>query len=132
MIKMPAGRYYIGDLCYVMNDVWDEFCDLMFPENGDGSMVQGKLKLKDGRQFVVYSTAYGDGCYEDNYGRSYPVDAGLIGCILVDDIRDESGNINSGNIVEFTDNFVTDGYEGYMKFGAVSIDTGCSYEDENY
>lgn len=31
MATMPAGRYYVGDLCYVMDDVWDEVCDLMFP-----------------------------------------------------------------------------------------------------
>ena len=26
---MPAGKYYVGDLCYVMTDAeWDEMCGL--------------------------------------------------------------------------------------------------------
>jgi hypothetical protein len=31
-MTMPAGRYYIGDLCYVMHDEWDEACALFFPD----------------------------------------------------------------------------------------------------
>ncbi len=46
-MTMPAGKYYVGDLCYVMHDVWDEVCDLMFPHDNSG--VYGKFKLKDGR-----------------------------------------------------------------------------------
>ena len=69
MSTMPAGRYYVGDLCYVMHDVWDEVCDLVFPYDGRG--VYGKFKLKDGREFAVYSTAYGDGTYYDGMGRKY-------------------------------------------------------------
>lgn len=43
-MTMPAGRYYIGDLCYVMHDEWDEFCDhLDYP---------GERKLKDGRKYA--------------------------------------------------------------------------------
>ena len=33
-MTMPAGRYYIGDLCYVMSDEeWDEFCSLTIKDN---------------------------------------------------------------------------------------------------
>ena len=28
---MDAGRYYIGDLCYVIDNAWGEIYDLTFP-----------------------------------------------------------------------------------------------------
>lgn len=123
MGKMPAGSYYVGDLCYVMHDVWDEVCALMFPNNGNGRMVQGKFKLQDGREFAVYSTKYGDGLYEDDYGRKYPVDAGVIGCIRADDIRDDESWRSGGNVVEFEKDFNTSNDDGYIEFGNVGIDT---------
>jgi hypothetical protein len=46
-------------------------------ENGyvDGIFKVGKDK------FVVSGTAYGDGCYMDNLGNKYGVDAGVIGIV---------------------------------------------------
>jgi len=77
---MKAGEYYIGDLCYVMNDQeWDEVCDR---ESWDGEFT-----LKDGRKFALYSTVYGDGVYHTSIGGSCCVDAGSIGCILKSDIK---------------------------------------------
>ena len=33
-MTMPAGKYYIGDLCYVMSDKeWEEFCSLTIKDN---------------------------------------------------------------------------------------------------
>ena len=26
MVTFKAGKYYLGDLCYVMHGEWDEFC----------------------------------------------------------------------------------------------------------
>lgn len=128
MSTMPAGRYYVGDLCYVMHDVWDEVCDLMFPYDGRG--VYGKFKLKDGREFAVYSTMYGDGTYYDGSGRKYWVDAGVIGCILESDIRDPAPS-NGGNYIDFARNFKTGEDGGVIRFGNVYIDTaGDDYEEE--
>lgn len=132
MATMPAGRYYVGDLCYVMHDVWDEVCDLMFPH--DNVCSYGKFKLKDGREFAVYSTAYGDGTYFDNSGREYWVDAGVIGCIFESDIRDPNPS-NGGNYIDFSEEFETGEDGGMIWFGDVFIDTVGSdddyYEDED-
>lgn len=126
---MPAGKYYIGDLCYVMHDVWDEFCDITISGN---ECLEGVFALQNGVKFATYSTAWGDGCYRDNYGREYPVDAGLIGCIRVEDIDEtEIGNISSGNVVEFRDEFAVYSRDGVIHFGDVCVDTDpSSYEDE--
>lgn len=80
-------RYYVGDLCYVMHDEWSEVCDLTFPP-GEDEEVTGELQLADGRKFVIFPTAYGDGVYNDQHGNPYAVDSGTIGAIKVDDIRD--------------------------------------------
>jgi hypothetical protein len=131
MDTMPAGRYYVGDLCYVMHDVWDEVCDLMFPHGGRG--VYGKFKLNDGREFAVHPTAYGDGTYRDDMGREYSVDAGVIGCILESDIRDPEGFTRGGQVLDFIAEFDTWEDRGVIRFGVIAIDTaGNDDEDEDY
>jgi len=87
---MKSGEYYIGDLAYVMHDVWDEVCELLYPEDSVGRGLEGEFTLKDGRKFALYSTNYGDGVYNTDFGYSCSVDSGSIGCILKSDIRDKS------------------------------------------
>jgi hypothetical protein len=126
------GRYYIGDLCYVMHPEWDEFCDLTLKGL---NIEDGVFTLKDGRKFASYTTAYGDGLYASNIGTRHSVDAGLIGCIRVEDIRDPESDETSmkslGAIVEFDTPFTTSSDEnGNIRFGHVVISTGD--DDEEY
>ena len=137
---MPAGTYYVGDLCYVMDDdEWDEFCTLTIKDN---ECLEGEFEL-DGRKFATYGTKWGDGEYRDQNGHSYGVDAGLIGCIRLSDIKDpdydEIGRL--GNIVVFEKDFTTSGgrngvreWNGKIHIGHIVIDTdadvNCDYTDE--
>lgn len=99
---MRPGTYYVGDLCYVMHPQWKEVCNLMFATKGEG-VLEGEFNLSNGVRFAIYSTAYGDGTYYDAEGRKYLVDAGSIGCIRVEDIKDDTENRfdAGGNIIEF-------------------------------
>lgn len=128
-MKLPAGKYFVGDLCYVMHDEWTEVCDLLFGPND--SLDGGVYKLKDGRQFALYPTKYGDGEYRSNIGTSHGVDAGVIGCILVSDIRDNtySDIEDLGAVVEFKQPFETGEHKGVISFGHVRINTDYSDED---
>lgn len=130
MDTMPAGRYYVGDLCYVMHDVWDEFCDITI----DGHRcLDGVFTLKDGRRFATFGTKWGDGYYKDGMGRGYSVDAGLIGCILESDIQDPEAHTSGGQIMDFAVDFDVWEHNGMIRFGDLSIDTdGSSYEDDDY
>ena len=129
-MTMPAGKYFIGDLCYVMHDVWDEVCDRTI---SGYNLIDGEFNLKDGRRFATFCTKYGDGLYRDNYGNRYPVDAGLIGCIRVEDIKDEGFNESDppGAIIEFESDFsafsdrMTDRskWDGTIQFGFITIQT---------
>jgi len=135
-MSMPAGKYYIGDLCYVMtDDEWLEFCDITIRGT---QVIDGEFQLKDGRRFATYGTAYGDGVYHDQYGHSYSVDAGLIGCIKVEDIRANNYDnlLDLGSIMEFDNSFATSGgrgetdWEGTIQFGHVMVETNPHYEEE--
>lgn len=117
MCKMPAGTYYVGDLCYVMHNEWDEVCDLMFKDNPNGT--SGRFTLTDGRIFAIYFTAIGDGCYYDQNGHLYGVDSGTIGCILMEGIEPS----NFGNVVTFDEDFETSAKDGVLSFGHIRIET---------
>jgi hypothetical protein len=119
-MTMPAGRYYIGDLCYVMHPEWDEFCELTIRGN---QCLDGEFVLRDGRRFASFGTAYGDGTYRSNIGTEHSVDAGLIGCIRVEDIRDDQyDNMEElGAVVEFDQPFEVSEDQGLIVFGHVQI-----------
>ena len=121
---MQAGTYYVGDLCYVMHSEWDEVCALLFADN------EGVFTLKDGRRFAIYKTAYGDGVYADQFGNSYPVDAGNIGCIRVEDVADpQQAWLEGMNVIAFDQQFYTDKDGSVISIGNIDIDTDPTGKD---
>lgn len=125
---MKAGKYYVGDLCYVLGDRWDEVCDLIIVEH---RCLDGVFELKDGTRFAIYGTAHGDGYYSDQQANGYPVDSGSIGCVLVDQITEGQLDITLGNTFNFEEDFETYTEGGVIRIGDIEIDTvGESYEDE--
>lgn len=119
---MVKGEYYIGDLCYVMHERWDEVCNKIIMGN---QCLDGEFELADGTKFAIYSTAYGDGTYYDQGDNEYWVDAGSIGCILMKDIdlSVEDNQIMGGRVVDMTHDFTTGSMDGVIKFGPIHIDT---------
>lgn len=124
---MSAGKYYIGDLSYVMNKQWEDVCHLMFSSLEE----DGEFKLENGICFASYSTYAGDGNYLDLSGRQYSVDAGLIGCIRVEDIDDEKADLEGGQVIEFKEPFETFSEDGHIVFGHIEINTKGSDEEES-
>jgi len=131
---MPAGSYYVGDLCYVMsNEEWDEVCSLTIIDN---KCIEGEFTLKDGRRFAMYGTEWGDGVYRDFAGNEYSVDSGTIGCIKWQDIKELKYEhiIKLGVVHEFNTDFVTGGgrgqedWEGTIQFGRIVIETNSNEE----
>ncbi len=136
---MPAGKYYVGDLCYVMHDEWDEVCHLMFQGRTDHGCNDGEFRLKDGRKFASYGTKFGDGEYNDQCNNRYGVDAGLIGCISLNDIdlNADGNSTTGGQIIQFDSDFTVSGGESYesrrdwdgeIRIGHIVIRTD-DYED---
>ena len=128
-VTLPKGKYYIGDLCHVIkdDDVWSELCKLTF---NNGSPLQGKFKLSDGREFVLFRTYIGDGVYDVEYRGVHvgyvPVDSGTIGAILVKDVGEEIfaesyvshffADLEEGTVCSVDE-------KGSMSFGHYKIDT---------
>ena len=130
-MTMPAGTYYVGDLCYVLHDEWDECCGLFFVKCD--VCREGEFTLKDGRKFASFSTTYGDGTYEDVIGRSYDVDSGSIGCILLSnvDLTNRHNFTDCGQIIEFDQDFEVSSRHGVLQFGHVLIDTDWYNDDDD-
>ena len=136
-MTMPAGKYYIGDLCYVMHDVWDECCNLFFPYvpgQNELHQIDGEFTLKDGRRFANFGTVYGDGTYRSSIGTDHCVDSGSIGCISVYDIQDKTYDLERlqqlGAIVDFEAPFEVSADYGLLKFGSVMIETAADEEEQ--
>ena len=127
---MPAGNYYIGDLCYVLSSRWDQVVDLMFPDR-NGSGIQGQHTLSDDTVLCTFSTTYGDGEYFDGESKSYGVDSGTIGCVLTSCV-DSDSDVNDGNVYEFTEPFECANEGGILYFGRVRIDTAQSEDSDDY
>lgn len=132
---MRPGTYYVGDLCYVMHPQWEEVCNLTFA-SGSNYVLDGEFNLANGVRFSLHSTAYGDGTYQDQKGRDYPVDAGLIGCIRVEDVVDPEAWLAGVQTVVFTQPFELQYDGGVISFvdnsgkTVVEIDTDPVYNDE--
>lgn len=112
----PAGKYYIGDLCYVIVQAWPEVCD--------SAVTLSAIQLNDGRIIQLSPTEYGDGlCYDDER-RDYPVDSGTIGVVSVDDIREDGlSGIRFGNVVDMKKPFTLTCENGTISVGDIQIYT---------
>jgi hypothetical protein len=127
---MPAGNYYIGDLCYVLESRWDQVVDLMYPDR-DGAGVEGNHTLSDDTTLCIYSTAYGDGQYSDGRDGTYLVDSGTIGCVSTTCI-DSDNSIDGGSTHFFETAFQCYSDGRVLHFGSITIDTaGESDYDED-
>lgn len=124
---LPAGEYYIGDLCYVFSrDKWQRLLE------ATDYLRDGEFKFEN-IHGASYGTAHGDGGYdENNLGTEIGVDSGTIGCILLTDIEPEelSEAKRCGAIYTFTNSFKVSEHEGTIHFGDRFINTDPDYEDD--
>lgn len=135
-ITLPAGKYYIGDLCYVFEDEeWDRFCSdtLAQPDEGQhwGSITDGGFEV-NGKKLWYHGTAYGDGGYPDQNGHIYSVDAGLIGVLPFELVVHRYENLYElGNVVEYDYDFECSYEDGTFYIGPLRISTGDHLSEED-
>jgi len=121
---LPAGRYYIGDPCYVIDgEAWSDFLDPYWDLDSRGGVFE-----YDGHKVCAFGTQYGDGCYEASNGAMLGVDAGMIGAVPLEIVK--GGDLALGTEVEFDEPFecVRD-YDGRLHFGSFSVMTGDEEEE---
>ncbi len=128
--RFPPGKYYVGDLCYVLSEKngydWDHLLaqtnclqlDERHPRSDKGVFEY------HGTTFFSSRTAWGDGRFWDGEGRWYGVDAGLIGCFPVGALGDKPA-IYGGHVVEFSQEFLCSvcDEDGDIHIGHLSIKT---------
>jgi hypothetical protein len=127
--RLPAGKYYIGDPCYVFND---ETWDTLIEKHWD-SMRHGEIFELNGQQLWMHSTKFGDGVYDDQNGTEYGVDAGLLGIVPIALIEDPAGEEN-GTVLEFQRSVVVSYDNGTFYIGNITIKTGdddLDFEDDD-
>lgn len=129
-MSMPAGKYYIGDLCYVMScEEWTEACHLFFANRDDRGCNEGEFVFADGRRFACYNTKHGDGTYTSTFPskiNTIGVDSGSVGCILVSDITSNlsEAELSAHGIIHSWDSsFNTWNKDGEIIFGSESVYT---------
>lgn len=91
----PAGKYWIGDICYCLDD---KVYDAIF---GGFDYDSGLYTHKDGGFFMVDSTSIGDGCYPGSDGFEYGVDAGVIGIVSEHLVDKDNSALDGGRFHTF-------------------------------
>jgi len=126
--KFKAGKYYIGDLCYIFGDSWSDI-------SGKGCE---EPFLYDKKKVLIGSTAYGDGAYKDNAGREYFVDSGTLGIAPVSLLKKDGKHTEKSviasegmHIVKFDKDFNVSVWNGVFEFGDLRIDTENEEDDED-
>lgn len=144
---LPAGKYLVGDLCYFLghianDDHWMEHINVVFDESYDanpGSESATTHLEWYGHLVATASTMYGDGLYRDLQGRTYPVDAGCIGCApyemlspaVLKNIKNNVFNGDAAYVVDFPNDFHVTYNDGIIRFGdEIEIQTGDDEEDD--
>lgn len=115
-VQVPTGRYVLGDPCYsVPNECWDELL-------ASCEYFNEPIGTVNGIKVLAFSTKWGDGCYRDQFGHEYDVDAGLIGLVPIS-LAIKGDNVYT-TIVDFIGSNIcsTDG-NGLLTFGKYVIDT---------
>lgn len=112
---IPAGTYWVGDPCYgVPDEDWNDWLD-------DAGIANRYMSAEvRGHLVVAHGTAHGDGCYFDQQGRAYPVDAGLIGVVPVGLVRGTPFGMNK---VTFDEPFDITYADGTITIGDIVIET---------
>lgn len=108
---MPAGNYFIGDICYIIRDEIEQKNEIT-------------ISQYKGHKIVTINTHEGNGIFGDQQGNVYCVDSGRIGLIPIELIENNNLNLASlGRFVNFENEFEckTDGK--ILSFGHIMIKT---------
>ena len=77
--RLPPGRYYVGDPSHALSEA--DYAALMAQmyRKRQAVKMQGYFPIPGHGTGVTLAGTGGDGCFEDNRGNLYKVDAGMLG-----------------------------------------------------
>lgn len=117
---LKAGKYYVGDLCYILDGNGYDWIDVL--EQNDYFSYSDYFEYKKVQGFCS-PTMYGDGAYYDLDGHEFLVDAGIIGCWPMSALP-AGASTKGGHVVDFLDDFTCDmDNHGVIYIGHLEIET---------
>ncbi len=117
----PPGTYYIGDLCYALDE---DLYDRVFGQDYDSGHYS--QKNNPNHVFMLSDTGIGDGAYRGTDGHEYCVDAGILGIASESVLDPEKAPYDGGKVYTFKGN-VSVSFKPYDKFQFYSD----NYTDKN-
>ena len=130
-LTLPSGTYYVGDLCYVLGDRWDEVCALLDAPGVDffgPAPTQTVFTMADGTVFACMKTMYGDGTYGTSEYTTVAVDSGTVGAVLASAVTDQS-RLTDGQVVQLEE-CIPYRHDGTLYFGEYEVWTNEWAEEE--
>lgn len=131
-IKLKAGLYYVGDPQYIFKKSWD------IVSTTEGFYYDDEVTKLFGVDCFTAGTFDGDGTYEDNDGRSYGIDSGMLCVVPVELLSIDNvytiEQVNSKDfmhIIEFKNDFNVCVDDGVFLIGNITIDTYVGRNDDN-
>jgi hypothetical protein len=125
-VEFSAGRYYVGDPCYVCSEEqWDD----VLKQTGcfgyeSFSSVSENIFYINGSKCWAHGTAFGDGSYTSNYGGEYWVDSGTLGIIPAEAIENDPDFMGGYGFDDFDEDFTVWYDDGKFYFSSdFEIDT---------
>lgn len=132
----PAGKYYIGDVCYAVSKQISEQWENKY-NNTEGTYVFSYNDIQNA--ITVAFTKYGDGTYMDDISKhEYCVDSGTIGIVPFDLCNPryiKDNKIQGGHFIESTTPIEFKANDGIFVIGyndnrnMIIIDTQCDDDD---
>ena len=141
LMKLEAGRYYIGDPCYTFSgkdhDSWIDFLDRC-----DWGRNENRISEYEGHKFFTAGTAWGDGTYllhGPDVHKYLGVDAGML-AVMPEALAKGVSEAHEGlwgkdgdglyAFVDFDHDFEVSCDDGTFHFGKFVIDTKRDVEEE--
>lgn len=128
MKTLPAGEYFIGDCCAILQEspieTWEQLCRQF--------ITGGEYIVLNGFEIVTYSTGHKVGTFASNLGYDFISLSGLIGCMPAE-LWQGKGTPEGCLPATFTTDFVCEEYsDGRLFFGGVVVDTACVISEKFY
>ncbi len=118
VVKVPPGRYILGDPCYSINDDNGDWLSLL--ESCDFFTTPiGRVRNEN---VFAFSTYKGDGFYPGTDGHIYPVDSGIIGLVPIE-FGLTAVRRRLCRSIRFNEETCCSSKDGILMFGNISINT---------
>lgn len=122
-MRLPPGKYYVGDPCYVFSESWQRLLDSV------DYFVKGEIVEFDGYKLYAANVPSGNGLYQDQNDNEFASDSALIGAIPIELIENPAGE-DDGTIIDAPNGLSVYEEGGTFYIGGIIIKTNLRDPDD--